>query len=357
MSSVAGGDSPIPSEGPQGWTRPSIYDVADRAGVSHMTVSRVLNDHPNIKAATRERVLRAIDDMNYTRNSIARALATRRTMRIGVLVDAPVEYGPSSTLRAIERAARDQGYTVSSFSTADGAGLGVDSGIDALITHGIDGLCVISPRYSSMDVLRQQQTGLPTLVIKAEPDESLLTVGVDQELGAQIAVDHLIALGHRRILHVAGPLDWIDARARERTWHRIVEEAGLPVIPAIIGDWTSDFGFQVGLHAPQIDQVTAVFAANDQIALGVIHGLSKRGLSVPEDISVVGFDDLPDARHFLPPLTTIRQDFEALGAVSISLLLRAIEGDTTVARERIAPTLVLRESTRPIRDVGIRPVG
>ena len=132
-----------------------------------MTVSRVLNGHPNIRASTRERVLRAIDEMNYTRSSIARALATSRSMRIGVLVDAPVEYGPNSTLRAIERAAREVGYAVSSFSTADDAELSIDNGVVDLVTQGVDGLCIVAPRSSSLDLLHRQSTGLPTLAVTA----------------------------------------------------------------------------------------------------------------------------------------------------------------------------------------------
>ena len=330
---------------PRGRVRASIYDVASQAGVSHMTVSRVLNGHPNIRASTRERVLQAIDELNYTRNSAARALATSRSMRIGVLVDAPVEYGPNSTLRAIERAAREVGYAVSSFSTADDAELSIDNGVVDLVTQGVDGLCVVAPRSASLDLLHRQSTGLPTLAITAASEHDMLTASVDQHLGAELAVRHLIELGHRRIVHLAGPLDWLDARAREQSWRRVMTEAALPVLEPIVGDWSSDSGFEAALHSPLIDQATAIFAANDQMALGVLHGLAKRGLRVPEDVSVVGFDDLPDARHFQPPLTTVRQDFEALGALSVSMLLRAIDGDTSVGSEHIAPTLLVREST------------
>src|SRR5918994_1219467 len=154
----------------RGWQRPSIYDVAKLAGVSHMTVSRVLNDHPNIRESTRQRVLDAIDQTNYTRSSIARALATRRAMRIGVVVDSPVQWGPNSTLRAIESAARDAGYAISAFSISDDEESQIDTGVVELVTQGVDALCVIAPRASSLDMLRQQSTGLPTLVIKAEPD-------------------------------------------------------------------------------------------------------------------------------------------------------------------------------------------
>lgn len=335
----------MPQSSSRGWQRPSIYDVARRAGVSHMTVSRVLNGHPNIRESTRSRVLQAIEEMNYTPSSIARALATRRARRIGVLIDGPVQNGPNNTLRALENAARHVGYAVSAFSIGDDDSSQMDSGVVELVTQGIDALCVIAPRKSSLDLLRQQSTGLPTIVIKAEADASWHTVGVDQRAGARLAVDHLIELGHRTIAHLAGPQDWFDALERAEGWRESLAEAGLAEGPHVIGEWTSDFGYDYGRSA-DLGDTTAVFCANDQIALGVVHGLSVRGLRVPDDISVIGFDDLADARHFLPPLTTVRQDFAALGELALQQLIAAIEGDLEPTHDMIEPNLLIRESTR-----------
>lgn len=327
-----------------GWQRPSIYDVAKQAGVSHMTVSRVLNGHPNIRETTRERVLLAIDEMNYTRSSIARALATRQAMRIGVLVDSPVQYGPNSTLRALESAARDVGYAISAFSISDDEQSQIDAGVVDLVTQGVDALCVIAPRASSLDLLRKQTTGLPTIVIKSEPDAVWHTAAVDQRAGAMMAVSHLIELGHRSIMHLAGPLDWYDARERDGGWRDALGLAGLSIIPAVAGDWTSECGYEFA-RTHDFAGVTAVFAANDQMALGVVHGLAERGLRVPDDISVVGFDDLPDAAHFLPPLTTIRQDFAALGELALQLVMAAIHGEDSAQHDMIEPALVVRRSS------------
>jgi len=327
----------------RGWQRPSIYDVARQAGVSHMTVSRVLNGHPNIRESTRERVLRAIEEMNYTRSSIARALATRRAMRIGVLVDGPVQYGPNSTLRALESAARDVGYAISAFSISDDEESSIDTGVVELVTQGVDALCVIAPRASSLDTLRQQTTGLPTIVIKSEPDAVWHTVAVDQRAGATLAVTHLIELGHRRIMHLSGPRDWYDAREREEGWHDALTAADLPLMPPVEGDWTSDKGFEFG-SSYDFGDVTAVFAGNDQMALGLVHGLAQRGLRVPHDISVVGFDDLPDARHFLPPLTTVRQDFAALGELALRAIIAAIDHEDAPQHDMIEPRLIVRSS-------------
>ena len=309
-----------------------------------MTVSRVLNGHQNIREATRKRVMEAIDEMNYTRNSIARALATKRSMRIGVIVDNPGYFGPSSTLRAVEAAARERGYAVSTFSVPDGEEGRIDSGVAELGTEGVDGLCVIAPRISSLDVLRRKSLGVPTLVIMEEEDDTIHTASVDQRAGAVAAVQHLIDLGHRSILHIAGPLEWFDAKARAEAWRSTLQQAGLPVPEMLIGDWSSDSGYELA-RSLDLGDATAVFAANDQMALGLIHGLAEQGLRGPEHVSVVGFDDLPDARHFMPPLTTVRQKFTTLGRLVIAELLDAVEGRAVEHRELIQPKLKVRAST------------
>lgn len=335
---------PNTAQPPQGGVaRASIYDVAERAGVSHMTVSRVLNGHPNIRESTRDRVLQAIEELNYTRSSIARALATKRTMRIGALVDAPTQYGPNSTLRAIEDAARANGYSVSVFSIGSDEGQRIDSGVLDLVTQGVEALCVVAPRASTLERLRQQSIGIPTLIVAADSYDGL-HAAVDQRAGAVALVQHLIGLGHREILHLAGPPDWFHASARAEAWREALETAGLAVREPVIGDWSSDSGYEFG-RSYDFGDATAVFAANDQMALGVIHGLADRGLRVPDDMSVVGFDDLPDARHFLPPLTTVRQDFAALGSRVIDGLLAAIDGGPAGGNELIESTLIVRSSS------------
>jgi len=203
---------------------------------------------------------------------------------------------------------------------------------------------VIAPRSSALELFREHSSNMPTLVIKAEPDPHLHTVAVDQYAGARMAVAHLIEAGHRTIAHVAGPLDWYDARARWQGWRDELEAARLPEGPMVQGDWTSDRGFEIG-RSRQLGAATAVFAANDQMALGVVHGLIERGRRVPEDVSIIGFDDLPDARHFLPPLTTVRQDFTSLGALALRLIIAAIDGDDTGKHALIAPELIVRAST------------
>lgn len=328
-----------------GAQKPNIRQVATLADVSHMTVSRVLNDHPSIAPATRERVLAVMRELNYRPNSAARALASRKTNRIGVVVDSVSEFGPSSTLRAIEDAAHDRGYTVSSVAVSADRSVTPHDALMNLMAIGIDALCLITPRTSSIDLLREVSSGIPTLVVKAEPEDDFLTVSVDQRMGAALAAQHLIDLGHREMLHLAGPLDWLDARGREREWRSHLDFNGVPVREPVVGDWSSDSGYAFGRRA-EID-FTAVFAANDQMALGMIHAFHERGIRVPEDVSVVGFDDVPDARHFLPPMTTIRQDFHALGTLSVATLLAELEGDEVRRRTLMEPQLIVRASTCP----------
>ncbi len=327
----------------------SMREVASLAGVSHQTVSRVINGHPNIKSDTRERVLRVIESVNYRPNSAARALASRRSNRIGVLVDSAMQYGPNSTLRAVEDVARATGFSVSSITVSEDRAISAHAAAEHLMSQGIDALCVIAPRSSSVDLLREISEGLPTLVVKAEPDESFLTVSVDQHLGATLAVDHLIRLGHRDILHVAGPLDWLDARGRERGWRERMQGEGLSVRDPVVGDWTADFGYEFAHSLDPMPAFTAIFAGNDQMALGVLHGLHEIGVRVPEDVSVVGFDDIPEARHFQPPLTTVRQDFHAVGQRSIESLLAVVQGREAPRWSLIVPELVVRKSTAPPR--------
>ena len=325
----------------------NMRQVAALAGVSHQTVSRVLNDHPNIRPETRERVLQAIEELNYRPNSVARALATSKTNRIGVLVDSPVEFGPNSTLRGFELAARVTGYSVTAVAVDDDPAHGPKVAVDHLLEQGIDALCVIAPRSSSLDRLRETPLGMPALVVTAAADETFLTTSVDQERGASLAVRHLIELGHREIAHVAGPLDWLDAQGRHRAWQREISAAGLDELDLVVGDWTADFAYEAARKPGRLPRCTAIFAANDQMALGLVHGFAERGIDVPRDVSVIGFDDLPEAKHFLPPLTTVRQDFRALGKRSLDLLLAALEGRDHDHRSLIEPVLVVRESTTP----------
>lgn len=333
-----------------GSDKPNIRQVASIAGVSHMTVSRVLNDHPNIKPETRRRVLEAIEELDYRPNLVARALATQRSQRIGVIVESAVAFGPTSILRAVELAARTAGYSVTPVALHEGDALSPQDAVDSLITQGVDAICVVAPRSSSIAALRRVAMSVPLLVVKADADPTFLTVSIDQHHGTTLLVDHLVALGHRDILHISGPLDWLDARARERAFHTRAKSWGIRERPIVVGDWSADFAYDFAKGLQRLPEYTAIFAANDDTAIGLIHGLHERGFDVPGDISVAGFDDIPLARHFLPPLTTVRQDFHALGGAVVEMLRAAIESREIPQFTRIPTEVVVRDSTAPPRE-------
>lgn len=323
--------------------RPSIYDVAELAGVSHQTVSRVINDRSNVRDSTRERVLQAMEQIHYTPSPVARALATNRSKRIGVIIDLPEYYGPNSTLWGVDAAASRAGYAVAAI--ANEYPTNFKESYNQLRAQDIDALCVIAPRYTRADM---RDVDLPTILVEAEPEENELAAAVDQYSGAVLAVNHLLELGHTRILHVAGFQDWADGRVRARAYEERMVEAGLTPYE-VMGDWQADFGYELGMRPDFPGQSTAVFAGNDQMALGLLHGLHSRGIRVPEDVSIVGFDDIPEARHFTPPLTTVRQDFHALGELAVTALIKKLEGTEAVTTPMIQPELIVRESTAPPR--------
>ncbi|NUS52213.1 MAG: LacI family DNA-binding transcriptional regulator [Nocardioidaceae bacterium] len=331
-----------------------MHDVARLAGVSHQTVSRVLNAHPNVSTQTRERVLDAMRELKYRPNLFARGLVTARSQRIGVLSFDSRFFGPGSTLHAIERAARAAGFGVAVAGMSDHAGGDVDEGIETLSAQGVDGIIVIAPNTAAARAIGALPEGVPGVALEAEYHDQPV-VSIDQRLGARLATEHLLGLGHRTVWHVAGPQDWREAVLREDGWRVTLEAAGADVPPPLRGDWSPRSGYDAGREIAANADVTAVFAGNDQMALGVVHALGERGRRVPEDVSIVGFDDIPEAEFLMPALSTVRQDFDEVGRRGLDLLLTAIDAPEGAPPGRdqdvtIAPELVLRASaTQPAR--------
>lgn len=325
---------------------PNMQDVAEVAGVSHQTVSRVLNGFENIRPETRDRVLAAISQLGYRRNAAARVLATSRTHAIGVLAPAVSDYGPTSAVQAIERSARAVGYhpLVTTTPTDRAA---VFSSLGFLLDQAVEAVVVIAPHIRVLDAVRELDLSLPIVTLQSTELGAGTGISIDQLEGAQMAVAHLLELGHRRIQHVAGPLEFFEAAARRHGYEATLAEAGLAPLPLFVGDWTSEAGYRAA--ATISPEATAVFCGNDQMALGLIHGLAERGLRVPHDISVVGFDDVPEAAHFLPPLTTVSQDFARIGELAVEVLLGQIAGGERSPVPSIEPALVVRQSTAPPR--------
>lgn len=326
-----------------------MHDVAALAGVSHQTVSRVLNDHPRVRPETRQRVLDAIAQLGYRRNSAARALVTRRTGTIGVVTSGSALFGPTSTLIALEHAARDAGLFVSVATVPTWGADQVSTVLEHFMSQGVDGVVVIAAHDDAVVAVQAFDEPVPIVMVgpKNLPGP-LHSVAVDQYAGGRLAVRHLLELGHRDVVHLAGPVDWLDARWRIEGWRDELAAAGIRAGEPIPGDWSAQRGYDVGRELAAGELPTAVFAANDQLALGLLRAFAEAGLRVPTDVSVVGFDDVDGSAHFFPPLTTVRQEFGALGRRCMELLLGAIAGEC-VDSGLIAPSLMVRASSGPPR--------
>lgn len=324
-----------------------MYDVATRAGVSHQTVSRVLNDFAGIRPETRERVLAAIADLGYRPNRAARALVTSRSRAIGVLLPATADFGPTSSLHAIERAARAAGYHALITSTVIETDA-VRESLQFLLDQSIEALVVIAPYRVVTDELDVVPPGIPTTLLQTGDPHTAGAIAVDQREGARLATRHLLELGHRSIQQLSGPADYFEAILRRDAVDEALAAAGTPRLPHLTGDWTADSGYAAG--AALDPSTTAVVCGNDQMALGLMHALADLGRSVPGDVSVVGFDDIPEAAHSLPPLTTVHQDFEEVGRRAVADLVARLEGhEPDRAAPAIVPTLVVRSSTSTLQ--------
>lgn len=328
-----------------GARRPSIRDVARLAGVSHQTVSRVLNDHPSIRPETRARIEQVMSELNYTPSRAARALVTSRSRTIGILSASGAQYGPASSITAIEQAARARGYWVSTANIDGTDAASIPDGLAYLMAQGIEALVVIAPQVRVFRALAAQSVDIPYITLQSGVIDGDHRLIVDQVAGAREATRHLIELGHRWIYHLTGPNDWIEADGRMRGFLEEMSAHDIPTTAPILGDWTAEFGYHAGQELLRVRDFTAVFASNDQMALGLMHAVRDAGLDVPRDISIVGFDDIPEAAHFWPPLTTVRQDFAEIGRQCVELLLGPADGSSAPGAIEIAPQLIVRGST------------
>jgi DNA-binding LacI/PurR family transcriptional regulator len=337
-----GGAREVAVDRPQ--REPAMMDVAKLAGVSHQTVSRVLNGHPNVREQTRLRVRAAMAELDYRPNRAARALVTGRSQLIGVVAQNSTLFGPASLLAAFELAASAAGFTVSVRRVRVLDRVSIADAVEHHRDQRVAGIVVIAPTESASAALADVPADVPLVTVDGDPSRPTPMVTVDQAGGAAAATRHLLATGHETVWHVSGPTDWFDSAGRMHGWQRALEEAGAEVPPAIAADWSAAAGYRAGQMLARMPDVTAVFAANDHLALGVLRAMSERGRRVPEDVSVVGFDDVPEAEYFIPPLTTIRPDFDAVAERALGMVLDRIAGDSGTTRLTIAPTLIERSS-------------
>lgn len=328
--------------------RPTVRDVAQEAGVSYQTVSRVINNDPHVAVATRDRVRQAINALGFRPNRAAQILQTERSHTI----EAVMFYGGFNRyLGEMAHTAHQLGYHFSISAISEDEFI---SSLQSASSRFVDGLLLIPlvPLDESYEELQRLTDGIPLVQIGAELGANIPSVIYAQSLGARLATQHLIDLGHRQIAEISGRLDNYDGRDRHNGWEATLRDNGLEIGVSVEGYWDLDGGY----HAMNqlIDSgypFTAVVIANDSMALGANTALRERGYRVPEDVSIVGFDDIPEAAHFVPALTTVRQDFTTLGKVAVEYLVRLIDQpETPIQQTVLHPKLIVRQSTAPLRE-------
>jgi len=326
--------------------RPTIRDVAREAGVSYQTVSRVINNSGGVSPSTRIRVLKAVEKLDYRPNRVAQILQTERSQTLEVVMP---YFGFNRVLYDMARAAHQRGYNlvISAIDSDE-----FPQALESAEARFVDGLILtpLFPFIDDYDELVRLTHGIPFVQIGAPLGAPFPSVIYDHAQGARLATQHLIDLGHRQIAEISGPLLSYDASARHEGWQATLRENDIPPQPCIEADFTIEGGYRAMNELLDSGATfSAVFAGNDSMAFGIQTALRERGLRVPDDISLVGFDDIPEAAHLVPGLTTVRQDFQLLGQLAVEYVLNLIENrDTPIYQRVLSPKLVVRSSTRAI---------
>lgn len=332
----------------------TIKDIAQMCNVSTQTVSRVINQRPDVSLETRVRVEKAIAEMGYRPSALARSLVQRHSYTLGVITAGLRYMGVSLTLNGIVEECEHSGYALfvkelPRFDTPN-----IVPVIEALMAHQVEGLIFAAPELN--DNVQTAQSQLPAscppiIFLKCQPNPNYTTLSVDNYGGARAAVDYLLSIGRRRIGLITGPLEWLEARQRQQGWEAALTHAGLAVSPQhwSQGNWSSASGEAAFAELIQkYPDLNAVFVSNDQMALGVLHYAHTHGLRVPDDIAVIGFDDLAEAAYFTPALSTITHPLRELGRLAVKTVLEQIEGTDHNPPGRLITlqtTLVVRAST------------
>lgn len=331
--------------------RVSMSDVAKLAGVSAQTVSRVSNGSSGVVEETRQQVIWAMEELGYRPNSAARALKRGKFRTIGVILFSLSTTGNMRTLEAIADRAAEEDYAITLIPVAAPTQAGVRGALSRLHELAVDGIIVIMEVHLMDSATVSLPPRVHAVVVDSNAGEDYSVIDTDQSAGARMAVEHLLDLGHKTVWHVAGPEESFASEGRVNAWRTTIEGRDCAVPPLLRGDWSADSGYVAGLRLAAEPSCTAVFTANDQMALGVLRAFHEKGISVPADMSLVGFDDIPDSTSFSPPLTTVHQDFAELGRRCVDKVLKQIRDNSTEPGRELVPTrLVVRESTgRPGR--------
>jgi LacI family transcriptional regulator len=337
--------------------RPTIKEVASAAGVSTQTVSRVMNERPDVSPHTRTRVLNVIQELGYQPSALARSLIRRRSDTLGVVTAGLKYIGPSRTLSGITGSAEEAGYALllkelPRFDTNHIAPIFKDFN-----ARHVDGIIWAVPEIGknhSWVTELSLDTDVPVVFLTTEPQQNISVVSINNYLGGRLAMSHLLERGYQHIGHISGPLDWWEARQRMAAWKDSLKEAGLEFCEeySVEGNWSSSSGAQaVEKLLRQYPNLDAIFVANDQMALSVMQYACQSGVRIPEDLGVVGFDNIDESAYFWPPLTTVQQDQYQVGKLAVEEMIKIIEkgwsGQELIEPKSImlSPSLVIRHST------------
>ena len=341
----------------RGRNRVTIRDVAAAAGVSHQTVSRVLNDRPDVAEETRTRIWQIIEELNYQPSAIARSLTQQRSLTLGIVTAGLKYVGPSRTLNGVTKQAEELGYTLLLKELPGFHANDVQPLLNSLLERRVDGILWAVPEIGDNRAWLEEQLGaviVPIIFLTMQARPGISVVAVDNYAGGRMATEHLLQQGCQHIGHISGPLDWWEARQRKAGWKDALLAAGAPVSSLQVeeGTWSSASGelaFSRLLNTyPEMD---AVFVGNDQMALSVLQMACRQGIQVPQDLAVVGFDGLSEAAHYWPPLTTVYQDLQLLGSTAVQELVGAIDsgrqnrGVFEPQSTLLRPELIVRESS------------
>lgn len=336
--------------------RVTIKEVASVAGVSTQTVSRVINERPDVSPETRRRVQEIVKALSYQPSALARSLISQRSYTLGVVTFGLEYIGPSRTLNGIADKADELGYMLL-MKELDNLHIDrTDDVIDSLLARQVDGILWVAPEIGDNHGWveeRIENFPVPVLFLAMKPREGIPSIATDNFQGAVMAVQHLLDCGRKKIGHISGPLSWWEADERKRGWRNILNAAGLDASEqhCAEGNWSSASGEQAFIQLldtyPDMD---AVFVANDQMALSVLREACRQNISVPKQLAVVGFDNIPESAYFYPSLTTISQDLQLLGEQAVQSIVEMIQAwhgnQSVTAQSRfIQPTIVVREST------------
>jgi DNA-binding LacI/PurR family transcriptional regulator len=337
--------------------RATIKEVASVAGVSTQTVSRVINKRPDVSPETRERVQMVIEQLGYRPSALARSLIQQRSYTLGVVTAGLRYMGPSRTLSGIAAAAEEASYSLLLKELSDFDENDVKPIFHALLSRHVDGIIWAVPEVGKNHAWVNKSTldlDVPLVYLTMEPQKDISVVAIDNYLGGRMAMSHLLEQGYRKIAHVSGPLDWWEARQRMAAWKDVLKEAGLEAKDNYWaeGNWSSASGAQVIEKLfDQYEDIDSIFVANDQMALSVIQFARQKGLRIPEDLGIVGFDNISESAYFSPPLTTIEQDQHNIAKLAVAEIIKIIEAgwqDSAPAEAQtimLPPTLVVRQSS------------